>query len=98
MTSSEDKEPSGRQKALNLALAALTAQVGCLTLFFVLAAAFGGLWLDNYFQTKPWFTIGLLIASIPLSLFGMFFIARKAVNKIKANSTNNSSKEPEKHT
>ena len=98
MTSSEEKKPSGRQKALNLTLAALTAQVGCLTLFLVLAAVFGGLWLDNYFQTRPWFTIGLLIASIPLSIFGMVYVARKAVNKIKTNSADNSSKEPENHT
>lgn len=98
MRSSKEKGPPSRQKVLNLTLAVLTAQVGCLTLVLVLAALFGGLWLDNYFQTKPWFTIGLLIASIPLSVFGMVYIARKTVKKIKINSEDNSSNQPENRT
>lgn len=65
-------------------LAALLGQIGVLTLVIVLAAAFGGMALDARFDTKPWFTIGLLIASIPVSLLLMVWISRKTVAKIKA--------------
>ncbi len=67
----------------NLVIAALVGQVGVLTLVIILAAVFGGLALDARLDTKPWFTVGLLVASIPVSLFTMIFLARKAVAKIK---------------
>jgi F0F1-type ATP synthase assembly protein I len=67
----------------NLVIAALVGQVGVLTLVIILAAVFGGLALDARFDTKPWFTVGLLAASIPVSLFTMIFLVRKAVAKIK---------------
>ena len=64
-------------------IAALVGQVGVLTLVIILAAVFGGLALDASFDTKPWFTVGLLAASIPVSLLTMIFLVRKAVTKIK---------------
>ena len=73
-----------RQYWLNLTLAGVAGQVGCLTLLIVLLAVFGGLWLDARFQTRPAFTIGLVIASIPVSLAIMFFVVRLATSKIKA--------------
>jgi len=66
-------------------IAALAGQVGVLTLVIILAAVFGGLALDAHFDTKPWFTVGLLVASIPISLVTMIFLVRKAVAKIKVN-------------
>ncbi len=86
MSQPNSGEPSRRQKILNLTLASVTAQVGCVTLVVVLAAIFAGMWLDNRFATRPWFTVGLLIASIPLSLGLMFWIVRLAVSKIKPGS------------
>ncbi|MFN7036257.1 MAG: AtpZ/AtpI family protein [Bellilinea sp.] len=79
-------EPSRRQKILNLTLASVTAQVGCITLVIVLAAVFAGIWLDNRFETRPWFTVGLLVMSVPVSLVIMFWIVRLAVSKIKPGS------------
>ena len=66
------------QYAFNLTLAAVAGQVGCLTLFIVLAALVGGLWLDKYFDTKPLFTIILMIGSVPVTLVMMFWIVRAA--------------------
>lgn len=66
-----------------MVIAALTGQVGVLTLVIILAAVFGGLALDNHFGTKPWFTVGLLVASIPVSLLTMVFLVKKAVSRIK---------------
>ncbi len=76
-----DTEKKGNTR--NLVIAALVGQVGVLTLVIILAAVFGGLALDERFDTKPWFTVGLLAASIPVSLLTMIFLVRKAVAKIK---------------
>ncbi|MEN4013645.1 MAG: AtpZ/AtpI family protein [Chloroflexota bacterium] len=80
------KDPSRRDKILNLTLASVAAQAGCVTLVVVLAAVFAGLWLDNRYATRPWFTLGLLVVSIPISLGLMFWIVRLAVSKIKPGS------------
>ena len=72
-----------RSKILNLTLASVAAQVGCLTLVIILGAVLGGLWLDNRYGSKPMFTVGLLVASIPVSLAIMFIVVRFAVSKIK---------------
>ncbi len=80
------REPRPDQKnstTRNYLLAILVGQVGIVTLVIVLAAALGGLALDNNLGTKPWFTIGLLVASIPVSILLMIFIARKTISKIK---------------
>lgn len=65
-------------------LAAVTGQIGCLTLVVVLAAVLGGLYVDSRFQTRPLFTLIFVVASIPVSLALMFWVARTAVSKIKA--------------
>ncbi|NIS80691.1 MAG: hypothetical protein GTO14_10890 [Anaerolineales bacterium] len=60
------------QQALMMALLGVIGQVGCLTLVIILVALIAGLWLDNQFQTRPLFTLILVLASIPISLFLMF--------------------------
>lgn len=76
-------EKDRRQQFINLTIAGITGQVGCLTLIIVLLAVFGGIWLDTRLGTRPWFTLGLLVLSIPVSLAAMFFVVKKAVSKIK---------------
>lgn len=76
---STDKQGNTR----NMVVAALAGQVGVLTLVIVLAAVFAGLALDTRFDTKPWFTVGLLVASIPVSIIAMVFLVKKAVSRIK---------------
>lgn len=71
------------QYALNLAMAGIAGQVGCVTLIIIFAALLGGLWLDNLLGSKPLLTIVLLLSSAPLSLFLTFWLATRAVNKIK---------------
>jgi len=85
--SSQKKGPSlSKQNKKNMLLAALLGQIGVLTLVIVLAAAFGGMALDARFDTKPWFTVVLLIASIPVSLLLMVWIARKQWRRSSADS------------
>ncbi len=84
MSGPDTSGPRGGRKLLNLTIAGVAAQVGCLTLIIVLAAVFTGIWLDARFDSKPWFTLGLVAVSIPVSLAVMFAIVRLAISKIKA--------------
>ncbi|MBK8022123.1 MAG: AtpZ/AtpI family protein [Chloroflexi bacterium] len=70
-------------RAANLGYAAVAGQAGCFTLAIIIVALLIGIWLDARMGTRGPFTIGLLLMSIPLSLFLMVRIALGAVNKIK---------------
>ena len=89
----EDNEKTRKRNTYNLMIAALAGQVGCLTLVIIIAAVLGGISLDSQLGTKPWFTIGLLVASVPISLLLMLFIARKTVAKIKTDQSLKSNEE-----
>ncbi len=78
----DDPQPN-KQRVINLAIAGLLGQVGCITLLIVLGALFLGLWLDSQFHTRPILTIVLIIASIPVSLLVMFAIVRTGLSRIK---------------
>jgi F0F1-type ATP synthase assembly protein I len=88
-------EKQGAQKAFNLTLAAVVGQVGCLTLLIVLAALFGGLWLDSRFDTRPMFTVGLMIISIPVTLILMFLVVRAATSRLQENLEKRKTEHPE---
>ena len=64
-------------------LIVVIGQVGCLTLAVILVSVFGGLWLDSTFGTKPVFTLVLLFAGIPLSVFLMLYVSRKSLAWLK---------------
>lgn len=73
-----------KTRLINLTLAGIVGQVGCLTLVIILAALFGGLWLDKTFQTKHLFVLVLLLGSIPVSVLVMLKIVRMGTARIKA--------------
>lgn len=81
MAQTEEK----RKSIINTVLIVMVGQVGCLTLVIILASVFGGLWLDKTFNTKPLFTLILLLAGIPLSVVIMLAVARRTVGRIKSN-------------
>ena len=94
MSSGSDQSDKSRaQKTFNITLAAVVSQVGCLTLGILLVALFGGLWLDRIFQTKPMFTLGLTIASIPVTLIAMLWIVRSATSRLKSGTEEDKKKE-----
>jgi len=68
---------------LNTLLVVMIGQVGCLTLIIILASVFGGLWLDQTFGTKPVFTLALLFAGVPVSVFVMLTLARRTLARLK---------------
>ncbi len=84
MDQGRDSKKDDRQYWLNITLAGAAGQVGCVTLVIVIAAVLGGLWLDANFHTRPFFTLVLLVASIPVSLIAMLFIVRLVTSRIKA--------------
>jgi len=82
----EQTEKPGKDRAqyiFNLTLAAVAGQVGFLTLCIVLASLFGGLWMDKRFDSKPIFTVVLMLASVPVTIVMMFWVVRNATARIK---------------
>ena len=73
------------QKPFVMRTVALGGEIGCLTLMIVLAAVFGGLWLDRTIGTeKPVITIILVLVSAPLSLALTYWRALQVVKDIQA--------------
>jgi len=83
MSKAEKQGKNNLQYAYNLTLASIAGQVGCLTLIIIFAALFAGLWLDGRMDSKPIFTIGLLVGSVPVTLFLMFRVVKSATKRIK---------------
>ncbi|MDZ4769635.1 MAG: AtpZ/AtpI family protein [Chloroflexota bacterium] len=76
------EEPGRSARAANLGYAAVAGQAGCFTLGIILVSLFAGIALDAHFGLRGPFTIGLLLFSIPISLFMMVRIALGAVGRI----------------
>jgi formate hydrogenlyase subunit 4 len=72
----DQPDKRGVARSLNLALAMVTGSVGCLTLIIIFVALFLGRWLDRQFNTSPLITIGLMVASVPVTLVVMFWVVR----------------------
>lgn len=85
---SEGPAKDGRKQYLqNIALAVVAGQVGCVTSVIILLAVLAGLWLDNYFQTRPAITIIFVIGSVPVSVIIMLAVVRSAIVRIQTQST-----------
>jgi hypothetical protein len=88
MSPTDEQEEIRRrnQQAFNMTLVAVVGQVGCLTLAILLGAVFLGIWLDGQLDTRPIFTLGLSIGSIPVTLIVMVWVVRKATSRLKENT------------
>jgi uncharacterized protein (DUF983 family) len=84
MDQSELKEGKNQRYSFNLALAAVAGQVGCLTAIIAIGFLLVGLYIDSRLDTRPTFTIILLITSIPITLITMFWIVRNVTGKLKS--------------
>ena len=83
MSQPENQKKNNFQYAMNMTMASIAGQVGCLTLSVIFAALFAGLWLDRYLDTKPFFTVVILLGSVPVTLFLMFRLVKVATDRIK---------------
>jgi len=84
MSLPDTKNSPERPKLFNITAVGVIVTVGCLTLAVVLIALLTGIWLDGKFDTRPWFTLGLVILSIPVSLLVIVVVARRAILKIRS--------------
>jgi hypothetical protein len=83
MPPEEDKTQAEiAQESLKMAFG-LLAQVAAWTIGVLLLCLFGGQWLDRTLQTGRTFTVILLLASFPATLFIIYRVALSTVAKIK---------------
>lgn len=82
-------------RSLNLTLAVVTGQVGCLTVLIILVAFFAGRWLDNQFGSDAVFTVVLMVGSIPVTLVVMFWVVRTVTSRFAKPSGKNSKEDEE---
>jgi F0F1-type ATP synthase assembly protein I len=75
-----------KNRILTYLLIVMIGQVGCLTVIIAVASVLLGLWLDNYFNTKPVITLILLFAGIPLSVLLMLYVGRRTLAQLKEKS------------
>lgn len=93
------RKPTDR--AINLALASVAGASGCVTLILVVSALLLGLWLDQQFDTKPIFTIGCIIGSVPITLVVMFRMVLRSATAIQQRqypNTSDQTKHPNANT
>ena len=67
-------------------LVVMIGLVGCLTLAVIFAGLFMGQWLDRALGTEPILTVVLLLAGIPISVILMLYVARRTLDRLKAQS------------
>ena len=59
-------------------------QVGCSAVAVTIGALLLGLWLDGQLHTRPWFTLILLILSMPVTVFLIYRLALRAARSLQA--------------
>ena len=77
----EDQVDAARS-SLELAFRVI-ALIGGLTMAVILVSIFGGLYLDRLLDTRPLFTIILIVGSFPISMYIIYRVALGAVGTIK---------------
>jgi F0F1-type ATP synthase assembly protein I len=85
---SQPEKPKGFTPSpiINLGVA-LASQIAIIVIGLVLVAVVIGLWLDRTLNTKPIFTILLIVGSGPVSLYLVFRLATNAVSKLSSPGT-----------
>ena len=83
------------RNAFHTVVIVLVGQMGCLTLIIISLSVLAGLWLDNIFHAKPFFTLALLLAGVPVSVILMVFLGRKTLEHFKLHGGSAGTKEKE---
>ena len=76
-----DRKQPARMK--NLSLAGIAGFAGCWIIIVVFVALIAGMWLDARFGLRGPFTIGLIVLSMPVTLFVVFRIVLKLISMIQ---------------
>lgn len=77
-----NSDSNNPQSAFNAAVITVALQVGCLTLVIIFAALILGLFLDQTLDTRPLFTILLLVGSMPATWIAVFWSVNRAKKKL----------------
>ena len=78
------KQPTGKgQDDFRAAVTLTVVLVAGITLVVIFVSLLAGLWLDKILNSKPWFTISLILLAIPVTLFLTFRIVKMATGKIQ---------------
>ncbi|MEO5886833.1 MAG: AtpZ/AtpI family protein [Anaerolineales bacterium] len=77
-----DRNEGNRGLTFSIALAGVLGIGGLITLGIVIVFLLGGLWLDRIMDTRPFFTLLLMIVSAPISIFAMYRVAMSSISKI----------------
>jgi len=72
-----------RKSAFTPVLLRVALQVGFLTLIIIFASLLLGLWLDSTFDSRPIFTIVLLVLSMPVSWVAVFKVVNRAKKQLE---------------
>ena len=72
-----------QQDEFRAAVTMTVVWVAGLTLIIIFGALFAGILLDRLLKSRPLFTIGLTIASIPLTIYGTFRVVKAASSRIQ---------------
>ena len=73
---------------------AIGLQAGCLGAGLVIGALLLGLWLDGQLHTRPWFTLGLLLVSAPVSVYAIYRFALRAAQSMQARERSSQEDKP----
>ncbi len=77
-------QPNGKgQDEFRTAVTMTVVWVAGLTLVVIFGALFAGLLLDKVLNSKPLFTILLIVASIPLTIFLTFRVVKAASSRLQ---------------
>jgi F0F1-type ATP synthase assembly protein I len=78
--------PAGMGEGLRLVgrASGVGISAGCLTAIGTLLALFLGLWLDQQLGTRPMFTLGFVLASVPFTLILMTWWVLREARRIAA--------------
>jgi sterol desaturase/sphingolipid hydroxylase (fatty acid hydroxylase superfamily) len=83
MDGRDSQQNNDHQYVKNLTFAGVAGLAGLITLLIVLISMILGIWLDNLLGTNHGFTIGLILGSVPLTVFVMLKFVRWATARIK---------------
>jgi F0F1-type ATP synthase assembly protein I len=91
MNKPQDSNPNGFKSAVTITVIG----VAVITFVVLFLALFAGMWLDKLLNSRPIFTIVLVIISIPVTILLMLRLVKVATSRIK--STQIKSSEEESH-
>jgi F0F1-type ATP synthase assembly protein I len=81
MNFNPNRNPERPQYNLSVAVVIIVALGGFLVLALVMGILLLGLTLDRALNTRPLFTIGLMILSAPVSIFVMYRVAMSVISR-----------------